>query len=563
MATATLTSQLTDLLLDPGAPSAVIGTGNTTAAETVVKLQGANCGASGHTGAVGPTAPTVISGFRGHYHTITSLLRDGKHLHIWLRDLYPIRNKNLGGVSVYLFGTSEAIYYSTGLDKGYFGGWFHMILNLDPTTRPAASLGTAPSANLTRVGITDNISATKAEAFLQNCYTDGIRYSTAGTGITFSGGTSGDKLNFAACVLADTASYGLLQNVGGAYFIEGCLTFGGATLTTYFQDNLKTLTFTGFEIANGASGGTIVPAVAADYYRIVLADGTTGITAITMTDVVWKGYSRAVPFSFTSSLATGDAYTSLRSTYLFGSTITLNALCTSTADSFIECVTVVPTGITLTNPTFSNCDACTLTSASSAISGGTVNKHNTTAGNAFITTDDLTKISGTAFDNTAGAGHAILINTAGTYSFSGNTFAGYGADASTSAAIYNNSGGLVTINITGGGGTPTIRNGTAASTTVQNAVTVTVTVKDASTLSVIQNARVLLEKSADGTDIMTGLTNASGVVTTSYAYTADTAVIGTVRRATAAYGTLYKPNSISGTITSAGLNVTILLNSDE
>lgn len=474
MATATLTSQLTDVALDPGAPSATLGTGNTNLSELVVQLQGANCGASGQSGAVGPTAPTAITEFRGHYHTLTAFARAGVHLHIWLRDIYPVRNKNLGGVSVYLFGTSEAIYYSSGLDKGYTGGWLHAILNLDPTTRPAASLGTAPSTDITRVGICDNLSATKAEAFLQNCYTDVIRKGTAGQGVTFTGGTTGDRMLFATCVVADTASYGLLRNVGGAVFIEGCITFGVAAGTTYLQDNLKTLTFTGFEVANGTSGGTVVPAVASDYYRIVLADGTTGITDIRLTDIVWNGFSRLIPFSFSAAaLATGDAYVSLRSTYLFASTITLNTFCTSTNDSFVECVTIIPAGITLTNPTFSNCDAVTLTAAGDAISNGTINKHNTIAGNPFITTNDLAKIANTAFDNTAGVGHAILINTIGTYTFTGNTFTGYGADASTSAAIYNNSGGLVTINVGGGGGTPTIRNGAGASTTINATTTVT------------------------------------------------------------------------------------------
>jgi hypothetical protein len=68
---------------------------------------------------------------------------------------------------------------------------------------------------------------------------------------------------------------------------------------------------------------------------------------------------------------------------------------------------------------------------------------------------------------------------------------------------------------------------------------------------------------SDGTDILTGLTNGSGVATTTFAYVSDTDVTGTARRASAGYGTLYKPGVISGTITNAGLSVTVLLNSDE
>ena len=62
--------------------------------------------------------------------------------------------------------------------------------------------------------------------------------------------------------------------------------------------------------------------------------------------------------------------------------------------------------------------------------------------------------------------------------------------------------------------------------------------------------------------VLEGLTNASGVITGTTQYGAD-AITGTVRRATAANGTLYKPGSISGTTTSAGFSATVLLISDE
>lgn len=72
-------------------------------------------------------------------------------------------------------------------------------------------------------------------------------------------------------------------------------------------------------------------------------------------------------------------------------------------------------------------------------------------------------------------GHAIEITTPGTYTFTGNTFSGYGAAGSTDAAIYNNSGGAVTLNVVGGGTTPTVRNEAGASTTVNSNVSVTMT----------------------------------------------------------------------------------------
>ena len=119
----TLTSQLTDESLDPGSPSQ-FGTANAQQSETVIHLQGSNCSAMGHSGTVGTASPTdpddaqaANSVFRGMY-VATNIARDHNHLHLWIRDLYPIRNKSIGGVSVYIANgtTGEALYYMTGID---------------------------------------------------------------------------------------------------------------------------------------------------------------------------------------------------------------------------------------------------------------------------------------------------------------------------------------------------------------------------------------------------------------------------------------------------------------
>lgn len=214
---------------------------------------------------------------------------------------------------------------------------------------------------------------------------------------------------------------------------------------------------------------------------------------------------------------------------------------------------------TWTQMTFTNC--LTITQNAAVIDGCTF------SGSKIISAalGDMDNISNCAFTS-SGTGHAIEVSgSAATISFSGNTFTGYAAsDGSTgNEAIYVNiASGTVTLNIVGGGSTPSIRTA-GATVVVQNAVPVTVTVKDINTGTAIENARVLLEKVSDGTDILTGLTNSSGVATTSYAFTGNTAVTGKVRRATAAYGALYKSAPISGTITAAGLDLTILLIPDE
>ena len=95
----------------------------------------------------------------------------------------------------------------------------------------------------------------------------------------------------------------------------------------------------------------------------------------------------------------------------------------------------------------------------------------------------------------AGTGHAIQLTTPGTYSFSGNTFTGYASTDGTTGneCIYNNSGGLVTLNISGGG-TPTVRNGSGSSTVVNNSITLTLTGLVSGSDIVILNAGTSTER---------------------------------------------------------------------
>lgn len=123
-----------------------------------------------------------------------------------------------------------------------------------------------------------------------------------------------------------------------------------------------------------------------------------------------------------------------------------------------------------------------------------------------------------------GSGHALIITTPGTYSFVGNTFSGYGANESTAAAIYNNSGGLVVLNISGGGSTPTVRNGAGASTTVNNTVTLTLTgIKTSGpTLSTGSEVRIYLHNT---TTELAGIENCTtGEFEFNYTYSAGTYV---------------------------------------
>jgi hypothetical protein len=117
-----------------------------------------------------------------------------------------------------------------------------------------------------------------------------------------------------------------------------------------------------------------------------------------------------------------------------------------------------------------------------------------------------TDLNNTTFiQGATGVGHAIEIDTAGTHDLEELFFSGYGGTPGTNlvastgaadAAIYNSSGGAVTINVTGD--TPSIRNAAGSSTTVNNTVTILVTALDAATLTAISGARVLVRAATGG-----------------------------------------------------------------
>jgi len=181
-----------------------------------------------------------------------------------------------------------------------------------------------------------------------------------------------------------------------------------------------------------------------------------------------------------------------------------------------------------------------------------------TIDNITVNTPDTFKYC--TFNGSSSGGHAIRITYPGTYSLIGNIFNNFGADGTTSAAIFNDSGGAVTINISSGGNTPTYRNGTGATTVINNGVTIHVHCINESG-SNVENARIRLVKTTGGAVVLEGLTNASGYLETTYNYSGDEGVEGWARKSTSS--PLYKQADIVGTITSNGFDTTVIMVLDE
>lgn len=132
---------------------------------------------------------------------------------------------------------------------------------------------------------------------------------------------------------------------------------------------------------------------------------------------------------------------------------------------------------------------------------------------------------------------------------------------SNNAALCNNSAVAITVNITGGGDTPSVRNIGAATTTVQASVTVSVTATFGGIP--VEGAAVYL-KTSGGVVVLNGLTNASGVLSGSYAGTTPAAIDSTVSGVKASSdATPYEYFTLGGSIESGtGYAATALLVED-
>lgn len=267
---------------------------------------------------------------------------------------------------------------------------------------------------------------------------------TIGLGIRLSGGTGGSPDTFETARAADEDSgiWGWSQ----ARILKGGIYIGPATgsAASVFTSTNETRVFSASPVAAG-------------FYRVEARGGGTDVNIsganISAEDSAVARWDYTVGADTLSWDDTSSVYSGI-------GTMTLESVANLTSLTVNDATSIIHNGADVVSCSFANA--------------------NTADGVALIETANPTNIQNCNF--TFSDGHAIEITTAGTYTFTGNKFSGYGGtpgsnlvanSGSTDAMIYNNSGGLVTINIAGGGDTPTVRNGSGASTTVNNNTAIT------------------------------------------------------------------------------------------
>jgi len=405
----------------------------------------------------------------------------------------------------------------------------YLIIPIDPNGgNQSARPGSAPT--LTVIDYYGWMGTFGANSKVENVIMDAVDHINSGKGLTLVDGV-GDEGTFAAFIAEDEGivanRWGIVSTLEGIIYITGVLTIGSSSETD-FTDVGRVLVFPEAEFLNSVG-----------FFGIDI-DLSNASSVILITGCV-----------FTSQGTVGGSVDT-RPDYGFIGTSGVGEYAGCTIDVFRQII--MTSGATLQDSVFSN--GLLVEQHGGIIDGCTFSGATTADGVAHILSDDPGLI--TDCDFTFSDGHAIEINTTGTYDFDGNVFTGYGADDSNDAAIYNNSGGLVTLNVLNAA-VPTIRNGSGASTDAAVNVILKVTVKDEAQAN-IQDAQTSIHLTSDNTELMNEDTLSTGVAEQAYNYTGDVEVQIKVRKSSGS--PRYKSFSQLAIIGSGGIDLPVTLEVD-
>ena len=264
--------------------------------------------------------------------------------------------------------------------------------------------------------------------------------------------------------------------------------------------------------------------------------------------------------------------------------------------------TTSPTTLNLNAGTFSGvgcrfagCGVTTFNSTASCLNSSWENSNQIIHNGATLNGSDVSGYTGTAntsalvydvaadpdgemnnmsFTMGATATHAIEFgtNSPTNITLRGIDFVGYNASNNVNDSVFHikRTSGTVTINLVGCSTDSAFSYRTDGATVniVIDPVTVTVKVINAVTKANLQNARVLLLADAggalaEGTQIISGLTDVNGEISDSRTYASNQPVTGRARLSTTP-GNLFKTGDIVGTVSStSGLTVTVQMIPDE
>jgi hypothetical protein len=354
------------------------------------------------------------TGLNTRTFTATTFDAAGQHLRLWLNyaSIGFLETKVNGGIRLFAQDTSGNIgyWYLAGKDT-YDGGWILLQVDMDKAFDSVP--GTSPNmASINRVGFTLNLTGAPRNA--TNTWYD---YLVRGNGMTITGGTSGDPINWDGIATVDASNgYGAVRKVNGVYFVNTDLTIGG-TVTTYFEDTNQLVVFEDMPVN-------------ANLYKI--EPQGTGTTTFNLTNSVVKAASQSFRFDLLLDNANLNSLSFSGNSVVNADLVKFKAGQSVTGCVFQNCNQITPSTATFTGNTvagYTGTDGALLWPGGTSVASCTF-KDNSRA-------IEVTQTSNQTYD-------ALL--------FSNNTYDTHLDNGGTSIDISKNNGSNPTTYIATGGG---------------------------------------------------------------------------------------------------------------
>jgi len=361
-----------------------------------------------------------------------------------------------------------------------YGGWTNVAV--DPTFTPDYTTGT-PTA-LRHFAVAFNLVSAISKGRPNNM--DAVRYGRGDFIVEYGELTLGyaTVTGMATANDGSSARWGLMQGVGETFLWKGLWTLGTSTNAVDFRDSNRNINVDD------------TPRTFAAFNRIEVNNASSRVD--------WTAINITAPNSSISGsvLARGE-FEAIDDADINKDTCVFTDMSTFKYQS----------NSTIVSTTWRRCGIVTQDDATvtSCIFDGSANTHALLATNPSVITD-TNFISG-------GSGHAMRCDQTGTYTWS-NTDSGYtgtrgsnlvSSTGSADAMFYNNSGGLITLNISGSGQQPSVRNGAGATTQVNADVNVTFS-------NMRDNTEVRIYKTSDDS-VVDGIENATAGTTDARTFT--------------------------------------------
>lgn len=399
-------------------------------------------------------------------------------------------------------GTSAYAEYDTYGADNYpeKGGFVFTCVDPNITGYRTATVGSPALASADYFGILGDFTATsKSENLVLSAVDVGDGYTITGGGGADPTATFQDVVDYNS-ILANRHGYMFaLEGQEGAYGCYGTLEWGSSALPVdHADDSASTVFFLDGFYAAGWAG---------------ILDNTLNASTV-------------INPSGNTYISRGNTTTTdTRAVYNVSGT---NGAPTRTGEKFVNFAQFN----SASHFTYVDCDIQTadLTQNSAEFSDCTL-RPTTASGVAMCNDATFTKFTNGLSVVQGGAGHAFESTTAGSVTLSGVKTSGFGGTAgsnlvansgSNDAFFYNNSGGLITLSIEGGGDSPSVRNGVGSTTIVANSKSFEFAVNPAVTNYEWRIYSVTAPGSLSGSTELDGEESATlSSQTYSYTYTAD------------------------------------------